>query len=178
MRTNPRVSGKFPAQRTIKRWHPNIHRKRLWSVCLGRMIRVRLVIRVLRTIDKVGGIDNYLLGQSPGRIRELGPTGWALRYRILKTERGKAVWEQERQRLGLTGLSPRDEGWIDPVATELEGLKQLALDAEAQARNAGNAGETAEDDWIEMVEEDELEGQRADGLVEEELMQKQRVLEK
>jgi large subunit ribosomal protein L28 len=85
------------------------------------------VIRVLRTIDKVGGIDNYLLGQSPGRIKELGPTGWALRWRLLRTEKGKEMWEEERQRLGLVGMGPRDEGWLDPVAAESERLQSDAL---------------------------------------------------
>jgi large subunit ribosomal protein L28 len=127
VRTNARVVGKYPAQRTIRRWHPNVHRKRLYSPCLGRYIRVKVVIRVLRTIDKVGGIDNYLLGQSPGRIKELGPTGWALRWRLLRTEKGKEMWEEERQRLGLVGMGPRDEGWLDPVAAETERLQRDAL---------------------------------------------------
>ena len=57
--------------------------------------------RVLRTIDKVGGLDEYLLGDKPGRIKELGPGGWALRWRLLGTERVRERYMEERRRLGL-----------------------------------------------------------------------------
>ena len=64
-------------------------------------MRVRVQARVLRTIDKVGGLDEYLLGDRPGRIKELGPGGWALRWRLLGTESVRERYRAERRRLGL-----------------------------------------------------------------------------
>lgn len=56
---------------------------------------------MLRTIDKVGGLDEYLLGDRPGRIKELGPGGWALRWRLLGTESVRERYRVERRRLGV-----------------------------------------------------------------------------
>ena len=42
-----------------------------------------MTAKVLKTISKEGGIDNYLTKEGL-RIKELGPTGWKLRYRVLK----------------------------------------------------------------------------------------------
>ncbi|KAG6990914.1 50S ribosomal protein l24 [Physcia stellaris] len=87
--------------KTRRVWKPNVHSKRLWSDALSRFVRVRVQARVLRTIDKVGGLDEYLLGDTPGRIKELGPAGWALRWRLLGTERVRGRYRAERRRLGL-----------------------------------------------------------------------------
>lgn len=37
---------------------------------------------MLRTIDKVGGIDEYVLGDEVGRVKELGEMGWKLRWAV------------------------------------------------------------------------------------------------
>lgn len=82
-------------------WRPNVQSKRLWSEALGRLIRIRVTARVLRTIDKVGGLDEYLLGEKPARIKELGMGGWLLRWRMIKTAAVAERFAQERQRMGL-----------------------------------------------------------------------------
>lgn len=53
------------------------------------------------TIDKVGGIDEYLLGQKQARIKELGPTGWLWRWRIINSEYIQKKWAEEKKALGL-----------------------------------------------------------------------------
>lgn len=40
---------------------PNIHWVSLWSEIFERKIRVKVTQRALRSIDKIGGLDNYLL---------------------------------------------------------------------------------------------------------------------
>lgn len=75
--------------KTRRQWLPNIIRKGLWSETLGRNIKIRMTAKVLRTITKEGGIDNYLIKEKSARIKELGPTGWKLRYRILTTKEKK-----------------------------------------------------------------------------------------
>lgn len=71
--------------------------------------------RVLRTIDKVGGIDAYLLGDKPARIKNLGVEGWRLRWKVLRTPSVQARIKEERIRLGLPA-----EGYVTPVVQDIE----------------------------------------------------------
>ena len=75
----------------------------LWSDALARSVKIKVQARVLRTIDKVGGLDEYLLGGKAARIKELGMGGWKLRWRIMGTERIKERFAKEREALGLLG---------------------------------------------------------------------------
>lgn len=93
--------------RTRRSWRPNIRSKNLWSEALGTHVRTRVAARVLRTIDKLGGLDEYLLGSKPARVAELGPWGWKLRWRIMQTEKVQERFAREREALGLP---PRPEG--------------------------------------------------------------------
>ena len=71
--------------KTRRRYLPNLHSRRLYSETLGTMIRVRIATSTLRTIEKHGGIDGYLLQASQADLpSELG----RLRQRIaeLKAE--------------------------------------------------------------------------------------------
>ncbi|KJR82150.1 50S ribosomal protein L24 [Sporothrix schenckii 1099-18] len=88
-------------QKVRRKWWPNIQEKRLFSASLGVPIRTRVSTRVLRTIDKVGGLDAYLLGSKPARIAELGPWGWRLRWRIMQTPTVQEQFRQQRVTLGL-----------------------------------------------------------------------------
>lgn len=72
--------------KTRRRWLPNIIKKGLWSETLNRKISIKMSAKVLRTITKEGGVDNYLTKDKSARIKELGPTGWKLRYRVLTTK--------------------------------------------------------------------------------------------
>lgn len=65
---------------------PNIVRAKLWSETLNKQIQTRVATRVLRTITKEGGLDNYLLKDKSARIKTMGLKGWRLRYDILKTK--------------------------------------------------------------------------------------------
>lgn len=56
---------------------------------------------MLRTIDKVGGLDEYLLGGKRARVKELGMGGWALRWRLWQTEMVRERFRTERERLGV-----------------------------------------------------------------------------
>lgn len=57
--------------------------------------------RVLRTIDKVGGLDEYLLGGKRARVKELGMGGWELRWRIWQTDMVAERFRREREALGV-----------------------------------------------------------------------------
>uniref|UniRef100_I2CRI6 Large ribosomal subunit protein bL28c n=1 Tax=Nannochloropsis gaditana (strain CCMP526) TaxID=1093141 RepID=I2CRI6_NANGC len=51
-------------RKTRRMFKPNAHHKRLWSDTLQDMIPFYLTTTTLRMVDKVGGLDNYLL-QTP-----------------------------------------------------------------------------------------------------------------
>ncbi|KAK8135089.1 hypothetical protein PG984_007101 [Apiospora sp. TS-2023a] len=82
-------------------WKPNRHTKRLWSPSLNMFVRTRLTTGVLRTIDKLGGIDNYLLGAKARRLKELGPAGWRLRWKVMQSGPVQERWAREREAMGL-----------------------------------------------------------------------------
>jgi ribosomal protein L28 len=95
---NVSVKGKNKSRRS---WRPNIMMKRLFSKALNRHVQVRVSSRVLRTMDKLGGLDEYLLGEKETRIRELGESGWWLRWAIMQTNTIKKRFAAERRALGL-----------------------------------------------------------------------------
>ncbi|KAI9681354.1 MAG: 39S ribosomal protein L24, mitochondrial [Caeruleum heppii] len=101
------ISEKFE-NKSRRKWRPNIRTIRLYSAALGRKIRVKLSARVLRTTDKVGGLDEYLLGEKPARIKELGMGGWLLRWRIMQTPSVRARFAEQRVKLGLPPKGPTD----------------------------------------------------------------------
>ena len=59
---------------TNRRFEPNIQKVRLQSEALGQRIPLSIATRTLRTVQKKGGLDAYLLGTDdlklqPGAIR-------------------------------------------------------------------------------------------------------------
>ena len=107
---------------------------------------MRITTRVLRTVDKVGGLDEYLLGEKAGRIKELGMGGWKLRWRIMQTE---AVKERFRKQRELMGLPPREEvlyGSDGLLATEQQVQDEITkLDEDLEKGNVVDIGEELEE---------------------------------
>ncbi|KAF2724027.1 hypothetical protein K431DRAFT_282293 [Polychaeton citri CBS 116435] len=139
------VSDKFELK-TRRSWHPNIEMKKLFSVALNRYVQVRVSTRVLRTIDKLGGLDEYLLGEKDGRIRELGESGWWLRWAIMQTPSVRRRFNEERTALGLP---PKEDEGIMFVPTTPE-----EIDADA-AVEAAEEGEVLSDDGTVTVQTQE-----------------------
>ncbi|QIW97276.1 hypothetical protein AMS68_002794 [Peltaster fructicola] len=86
-------------------WSVNVKAKKLYSHALQRHIKIRVTTRVMRTIDKLGGLDEYLLGEKEARIKELGEAGWWLRWAIMQTETIQERFRKERKALGLPALA-------------------------------------------------------------------------
>lgn len=82
---------------------------------MQKFLRVRVTARVLRTIDKCGGLDEYLLGEKAGRIKELGMGGWKLRWRIMQTGSVKERFRRQREALGLP---PKEDPVVGEVVTK------------------------------------------------------------
>lgn len=86
-------------------WRPNVHVKAFYSPALGARVKTRLTLRVLKTIRREGGIENYLLKSKPARLKELGPGGWNLRWLLMQTEAVQRRFNEERV---VLGLEPRE----------------------------------------------------------------------
>lgn len=147
-------------------WRPNIHNKRLWSDALGKFLAVRVQARVLRTIDKVGGLDEYLLGEKPQRIKELGVEGWRLRWKVMRSKAVRERFREERRRLGL----PEDgyleqKAMVREVTKEVEGVEEevnrasgaVAHQIEAAGAGDGEAADAKEEGRYMQEESAEAE---------------------
>ncbi|MBF0189357.1 MAG: 50S ribosomal protein L28 [Magnetococcales bacterium] len=70
-------------RKTKRKWMPNIQRKSLYSATLKRRIRMTITTSALRTVDRAGGIDNYLL-TTP--VDKLTPSMRQLQTTILRRQ--------------------------------------------------------------------------------------------
>ncbi|GMG33040.1 unnamed protein product [Ambrosiozyma monospora] len=68
-------------------WLPNVITKSIWSDALQKSVKMKLTARVLKTLTKEGGLDNYLTKEKPARVKELGLFGWQLRHDVLKAKK-------------------------------------------------------------------------------------------
>ncbi|KAI8369661.1 ribosomal L28 family-domain-containing protein [Blakeslea trispora] len=51
----------FSKKKTRRNWLPNVQSKNIYSESLSEFIKLKVTTSVLRTIDKKGGLDRYLL---------------------------------------------------------------------------------------------------------------------
>ena len=147
-----------------------MRRQRLWSEALARFVRVKVHARVLRTIDKVGGLDEYLLGEKAMRIKELGMAGWALRWRLMRTEMVRERFRAQRIALGLP-----EEGWILAGKVGALALAQgqgVGLDGEVKGEKELKREERAFDRQLDEEErredDDKSEGSELGFMAEKE----------
>jgi large subunit ribosomal protein L28 len=71
-------------RKTPRRFQPNLQAISLWSEKLGRAVPLRVAIATVRTVQKRGGLDAYLLGAPE---KELTPEARVLRRRIARARR-------------------------------------------------------------------------------------------
>ncbi len=67
--------------RTPRRFDPNLQHVRLESTALGRRVLLRVSTRALRTVQKHGGLDNFLIAMDEAK---LAPTAVRLKRRVHK----------------------------------------------------------------------------------------------
>ena len=125
--------------KTVRKWYPNVRVEKIRSEVLNKELTIPITARVMRTIRKCGGLDQYLLGEKPARIKELGLLGWKLRWHVMRTPKMQEQYQKERKELGLSGPSPvtesftqvwadlsRREQLIDQQASDWEKLREKA----------------------------------------------------
>ena len=74
---------------------PNVRLETLKSEALGTEVTIRVTAACMRTIEKCGGLDAYLMGTKPARIKELGMLGWKMRWKVMqerKKPRAQIMW--------------------------------------------------------------------------------------
>lgn len=74
--------------KTRRRFLPNMQQISLLSDSLGQSISVRLSVRAIRTIEKKGGLDAYLMATPTAR---LGKTARDIKRRVRKAKEGAAA---------------------------------------------------------------------------------------
>jgi large subunit ribosomal protein L28 len=141
--------------KTRRTWHPNVVRKNVFCAALNRKIRLRLTTRVLRTIDKVGGLDEYLLGEKEARIKELGLEGWKLRWAVMMSDWGRARLGEKATELGLPEEIRLKRGWMKKSEFEKYILAQKAGEESSEGMTGQDIAEAAKFEDGKMSEEEQ-----------------------
>jgi large subunit ribosomal protein L28 len=74
--------------KTRRRYLPNLQSRRLFSETLGQSVRLRIAASTLRTIEKRGGLDGYLVQVTAA---ELDSDLARLRQRIIEQQAKRAA---------------------------------------------------------------------------------------
>jgi large subunit ribosomal protein L28 len=72
----------FSLKKTKRTFKPNVFKKRLYSEILDEMIPFHVTSGALRSIDKYGGLDGYLL--QSGMVEQGKNEGWLAKQRIMQ----------------------------------------------------------------------------------------------
>ncbi|KAG9793245.1 hypothetical protein ABEF93_002933 [Exophiala dermatitidis] len=82
--------------KTLRKWFPNVRIETLRSETLDKELKIPVTARVRRTIEKCGGLDQYVTGTKPARIKELGLLGWKLRWLVMTSPRWQERFAKQR----------------------------------------------------------------------------------
>ena len=121
--------------KTRRYWKPNVLSKSLYSVALKKKIKLRITSNVLKTMDREGGLDEYLLKDNEHRLKELGPLGWALRWTLLQKPEVIARMRAQAAALGLDQATidiqwPTRQMLAEQKVTQYDLVKAVDLIAE------------------------------------------------
>lgn len=116
--------------KTRRSWKPNVRRKKIWSEALQEHLFIKVTRDALRTIAKEGGLDEYLLSDKPGRIKELGMLGWELRYKVMQTPVMQEKFREQRKKHGLPEPISFEE-WIKTKEDEIQAKVEERLNIRA-----------------------------------------------
>ncbi|MDB9800356.1 50S ribosomal protein L28 [Alphaproteobacteria bacterium] len=73
--------------RTRRKFLPNLQNVKLYSKILDAFISMRICVRSLKTVEKNGGLDNYLMKSSN---RVLAPEAQAIKKTMLKAGKNQS----------------------------------------------------------------------------------------
>ncbi|KAF2107319.1 ribosomal L28 family-domain-containing protein [Lophiotrema nucula] len=137
--------------KTRRYWMPNVLSKSLYSVVLNKKIKLRVTSKVLSTMDREGGLDEYLLKESEKRAKELGPVGWNLRWLLMQQPSVITKCRAQAKELGIP-QEKIDEQW--PVTPESrKNRAQRAQQLEDELAELEQQSEQQEVDFEQEKEE-------------------------
>lgn len=143
--------------KTRRKWTPNVLSKSLYSVALKKRIKLKVTANVMKTIDREGGLDEYLLKDSVQRIKELGPTGWALRWTLMQKPEVIDRLRAEAAALGIDQATI-DKQWPTPAMQKQQSYADRVLAREAVLAQTGEAEDVEQGMWAEEEGAEEIEG--------------------
>ncbi len=73
--------------KTSRRFEPNLQKTTLYSDALRRKVSLQVSTRALRSVQKNGGLDSYLLSRADA---ELAPAGLRLKRQVKKALAGSS----------------------------------------------------------------------------------------
>jgi large subunit ribosomal protein L28 len=141
--------------KTRRNWKPNVLSKSLYSVALKKRIKLRITAKVLKTMDREGGLDEYLLKDNVARIKELGPMGWALRWTLMQKPEVIDRLRADAAALGLDQATI-DKQWPTPQMMAEQRAAQGTLIRDVRS-GAPEDLEFAETEGQEMWSGEEVE---------------------
>ncbi|KAF9184599.1 39S ribosomal protein L24, mitochondrial [Haplosporangium sp. Z 767] len=98
----------FSKTKTRRTWLPNVQTKRLFSEALNDWIKLNMTTSVIRTVDKKGGLDRYLLETRP---ELLGAKGMEIKGKVIEALKAKQAkksmlnYTQQQQKNASTSVS-------------------------------------------------------------------------
>ena len=104
-------SRSFSMRATKRKFKPNVIIKRVYSEILDDMIRFHMTTSALRSIDKAGGLDNYLF-----KIQPTEGEG----YKILKKIKKRLKNQAQRERKAARESAAADAQLSPPIAPAVE----------------------------------------------------------
>ncbi|KAJ8110111.1 hypothetical protein OPT61_g6958 [Boeremia exigua] len=140
--------------KTRRKWTPNILSKSLYSVALKKRIKLRITSNVMKTIDREGGLDEYLLKDSVQRVKELGPTGWALRWTLMQRPEVIDRLRAEAAALGIDQVTI-DKQWPTPAMLAQAKYADRVLAREQALAEAAEVDHVEQGMWAEEGAENE-----------------------
>ncbi|KAK5196151.1 hypothetical protein LTR99_008040 [Exophiala xenobiotica] len=143
--------------KTLRHWFPNVRIEKFRSEALDTEFKIPATARVVRTIRKCGGLDQYVMGTKPARIKELGMLGWKLRWLVMTSPKMLATFDQQRRELGLPESTSLKAAFEDVWNDEQQRTKLIAEQelAWADLRQAAvKFEEHVQQHWVENGEKE------------------------
>lgn len=132
MQSGNKISKGRNKGKTRRKWYPNVRLETIRSEALNQTMTIPITASCMRTIRKCGGLDEYLLGDKPARIKELGLFGWKLRWMVMSSGKMRATFQQQRKKLGLPPNRPAFESFDEVWEKDLELRREVKEEQEKQ----------------------------------------------
>lgn len=150
----------FSQRKTKRRWLPNAQRVSLWSDVLGTRVSVRATARMIRTIERAGGLDRWILHTPSAKLTSQFVL--SLKKRILSAQAEQQAAAAAAAAEGVTveaWLAAREQARLSTPLPAAPGVTEVLPGQEAtlQGAVAAKAGASSSGDvWMNMWDEDEL----------------------